>query len=862
MALEEQIVEWSASRPPWQRLVLRRVAAGAVFSNEDYDALVDSIVSAKHDEDPAFGLEAFPQITAEDPSVRLESIAEPEHVNALASDQPLTFDLNGLTIVYGDNGSGKSGYARLLKHITGARHQEDLLTDVFRDTALEKPTATLAVRIGDKAVMLTWPDATTPKLQYMHFYDGACGNAYIATESDFPYRPPALFVLDGLIGACGEVRRRIDIRLAENSRAPRSLPLVAEEVKETEVGKYLSRLSGTTSVDALDALIMKFDASSNTVDDLKDQEARLRSSDTSRERQILTREADKLEALHSHIGKLNAVLGDDSLATLQAQRDQLQTLEEAAHLYRSFESEPLRGVGTSSWNALWESARRYSEEQAYPSQSFPFVGGDSRCILCQQTLGEEGHERFLRFDQIVKSDIEVRLKVAQESYSDQCAGFDSLVVAPEAVENIQKDLGASQAELSVEVRTLLCRYDSALVQTRDSLRSTGQLQLFGIEPSVVLTRVAEAAKTARETAEGLSSPEIVQQRLRVVGRKRQELELLQEVKNARDVIAREIARRKEREALEAAKVAAATGPITRKILELSEESITEVVRDTFTREADRLHLERVTIARTRGDKGALLHQPKLVGARQSVKLPRVFSEGERTALGLAAFFTEAQLDASRSALILDDPVNSLDHVRRSLVAARLATIAINRQVVVFTHDISFVADLKREANAAGVAVADRSVTRSRADERKPGTCSTVLPWKARDAPARLDELGKELARIKRENTNWDEAEYENAVALWAGNLSETWERIFSQEIVGRILAEGGLEVRPNMVKILARFTEDDYREFEASYSRVSQWAKRHDKSAMVNYVAPDVVELESELDRVHVWFKRVKDYKN
>ena len=181
----------------------------------------------------------------------------------------------------------------------------------------------------------------------------------------------------------------------------------------------------------------------------------------------------------------------------------------------------------------------------------------------------------------------------------------------------------------------------------------------------------------------------------------------------------------------------------------------------------------MTIAHTRGDKGALFHQPKLVGARQSVKLPRVFSEGGRTALGLAAFFTEAHLDPSRSALVLDDPVNSLDHVRRGLVAARLATIAGNRQVVVFTHDVSFVADLKREANATGVTVTERSVTRSRADERKPGSCSTALPWKAKDAPARLDELRKELARIKRENTNWDENErifsqetrppYENAV---------------------------------------------------------------------------------------------------
>ena len=101
-------------------------------------------------------------------------------------------------------------------------------------------------------------------------------------------------------------------------------------------------------------------------------------------------------------------------------------------------------------------------------------------------------------------------------------------------------------------------------------------------------------------------------------------------------------------------------------------------------------------------------------------------------------------------------------------------------------------------------------------------------------PARLDELRKELARIKKEGTSRDQRTYEDAVAVWAGNLSETWERIFSQEIVGPILAEGGLEVHPMMVKVLARFSDTDHIEFEASYSRVSQWAKRHDKSTLVN----------------------------
>ena len=123
-------------------------------------------------------------------------------------------------------------------------------------------------------------------------------------------------------------------------------------------------------------------------------------------------------------------------------------------------------------------------------------------------------------------------------------------------------------------------------------------------------------------------------------------------------------------------------------------------------------------------------------------------------------------------------------------------------------------------------------------------------------------LREDLARIKRHSPGWEQAHYETEVAVWSGNLSETWERIFSQELVGPVLAEGGLEVRPVMVKVLAQFSDEDNREFQASYSRISQWAKRHDKSGKVNYVAPEMRALEGELNLVDSWFKRVRKYKN
>lgn len=841
---------------------MRRVAAGDVLSDGDYEALVEDIVNARNLPPRQFGLEQFPRAAPEDLPVCLVAIEKLEHVNALESPEPLTFAQQGLTIVYGDNGSGKSGYARLLKRITRARHQEEVLTDVFRDTSLAMPTALLSVRIGDVDESLAWPESSRPELQRMLFYDAACGSAYIASESDFPYRPSALFVLDGLIAACVALRARIDAKLAENGTSVNQLPAVPDQAQESDAGRFLRDLSGLSPLKSLDALIARFDTAKETIEDLKDQEARLRSADTTKIRRQLTRQSEKFVALRTHLESLDAVMGSACLAKLREYQEMVTTLEAATSLLaRSFESEPLAGVGSTPWKELWETAQRFSKQHAYPDHEFPFLGEDCRCVLCQQSLEALARDRFVRFDEFVRNDTQIRLQEATRTYEQQVSALRRLTVLPEVVASDLKDVEDANGDVVAAVRELLSKYQGASEQLRETLLHKQAVPQIVIDQGPIIGRLTEASDAAMAAAEALGNAEGIQRQLAALIARRTEFELLEQVKKARPAIVKEIARLKEREALEAAKSAAATTGITKKILELSEESITEVVRDSFTRETERLRLERVTIARTRADKGALLHQPKLVGARQQVTLPRVFSEGERTALGLAAFFTEAHLDGSKSALILDDPVTSLDHVRRGLVASRLASLAESRQIILFTHDVAFVADLKREASAKGVLVAERSVTRSRAGERKPGTCTTKHPWKARDVPARLDELRQELGQITREATTWDEKQYDDAVAVWAGNLSETWERIFSQEIVGPVLAEGGLEVRPMMVKVLARFSDVDHREFEGSYGRTSQWAKRHDKSVAVNYVTPDIDKLNEELRLVENWFKRVKGYK-
>ena len=772
MPLEERIVAWSKSpRPAWQRIVLREVALGSPMSREALGQMVDAIVAGDSIGDADLELEQLTTSAAQAPPVSLHSISEPTHVNALSSTKPLTFPQRGLTVVYGDNGSGKSGYARLLKRITRSRHNEDVLSDVFRATAVDRPGANLAVHVGDRLVDAIWPETNLPEFQSMLFYDSSCGSAYIADEADFPYRPYALFVMDGLIEACHVVHGLVEAKLGDNARAARPIPSVPAEARETDMGKFLAHLSADSSIDRFDRfdrLVKRLDESGMSVATIESQEATLRSVDTRQARDNLVRSAERFDFLGKHIAGVDSHLGETATGDAVRSRDELEQLREAAqHHANSLRTEALTGIGNSSWKVLWESAQRFSETHAYPEHPFPVTSAGSRCVLCLQELSESGRDTLSRLDRFVRDDVQVRWSETRAKYEASRKARDSLQVLSDAVDNHLRDLEASHPDEVRSVRALLAKYE-AVQRAEPTVESSRTAGAVTAEAETVIAQLRSAAREARTLAAGLRDHEATRGRLHALGAKRREIELLTQMRAARENIVAEIARLRVRRCLEDLKQEANTGPITRKIAELSADTITDVIRDRFTRETERLGLDRVTIAKTRARKGALLHQPKLVGARQSTTLARVLSEGERSALGLAAYFTEASLHALESALILDDPVTSLDHIHRERVANRLVDFAETRQVVVFTHDVAFVADLKDAATRKNVVVTERSVSRSRAGERLPGLCADTHPWKARDVQARIGELREDLDRLNKKSEEFDDRQYEDAVAGWAG----------------------------------------------------------------------------------------------
>ncbi len=855
--LELDVMVWVARRPGWQQDVLEKICNGEQFTGGDIDALADQLIAGQTAPPRPVTPDAFPGVASAGSGVTLIGIKDVIGVNALSPSGPLTFGRQGLTIVYGYNASGKSGYARILQQAIGARVRADILGDVFDQDTEETPQSAVIEyadhRAGESREW-SWPGALDQLLAQAHFYDDACGKHYLSTETELTYRPAALVVLDRLIDVCDSVRDALTERLRQVDAEVQPLPAVPDG---TVAARFLADLSAVTAEIDIDAACAGPEDIDQQLAHLVSEEARLQASDSTRERTRLLTQSKDLATIAKHAHLLAEALSPAAVDGMAATCRHATELRTAARIAseRNFDAEPVCGVGTDTWRALWNAARSFSEAEAYHDHDFPVTDAGARCVLCHQKLTADAAERLRRFHAYLADTTERDAADAEQRHATDLASFTWLCQLPQDVTLALEQVRAADESAAAHIGEWLAAATAHVTATKKWLENGDRSQPAPLPDSPAAT-LADRSDAVRAEADALDAATFAAT-LRDIRASIAELRGQIALTTGVDSVRREVERRRRRQAIESAKTQTDTSAITRKSSDLTREYVTREIRDRFTREAEQLQLRRITLDDRKAVKGKLRHRPALLGAARGVSVGQVLSEGEQTALGLAGLFTEVAFDETCSAVVLDDPVTSLDHERRDKVAKRLVEIARERQVVVFTHDITFVDDLTRHGNDAQIAVTDRYVQRR---GHVPGLCTDTLPWCAKDVGRRIDELETELARIKRERCNWTTDEHDEACSSWAGRLSETWERTVTLHVVNEIFDRGESQVRPAKVRILSAITEADNDDFQQGYGRCSTWARRHDKAPQKNYVPPEPDDMAEELNRLREWWKRIKSY--
>src|SRR5262249_27867587 len=137
-----------------------------------------------------------------------------------------------------------------------------------------------------------------------------------------------------------------------------------------------------------------------------------------------------------------------------------------------------------------------------------------------------------------------------------------------------------------------------------------------------------------------------------------------------------------------------------------------------------------------------------------------------------SFFAELQTMPHISVLVFDDPVTSLDHAKREIVARRLVHESKHRQVLVFTHDMVFLDALIHEASIQMVPTFFQQVVSGRDGA---GRVEVGLPWKGMNTTQRVGELRKLWQDIEKMHRTGADG-YDDAVDKLYRKLRDTWER--------------------------------------------------------------------------------------
>lgn len=855
MSVLEEIFEWSQDRPAWQRDALRRLVLNGELSEDDIRYLSEICKSAhglaeQRDSVP-FAKEHIPGKGTGSAHVTLLSIFHRRGVNALADDQTLKFGPN-LTVVYGDNAAGKTGYIRILKSACRARGPEEILGNVVSGTAPHKPVVAITYKVGTEEKPREWSgDGADEFISRVSVFDTHCAAVYLTEKTDVAFRPFGLDLFDKLVKACKAVRSRLEGE--QRTLASGAMMTVQMKVPEgTAVAKLLAGLSSLTNPTTVQSLARLSPEEDARLLLLEKSLLDLQVNDQEKLSQQLALRAGRVRALAQHLKGVEAALSADAVAAVfEAQKEGRRKSGEAQRLRAAtFPSGALEGTGSEPWSALWESARRFSQELAYPGQAFPVVEDGAQCVLCQQDLGHAASHRLKQFEAFVASTTERELREIRENFARLRKAFADLKISTDAIEETIKEIRIEHEKLADVIGAAVAANESrrnaviiALTSDTDLASDCPTLVSVSHEVDMLAEQLEERVRTLSRMSTGDTKKRM--------SAEVQELRARKLLASYEELVLNEIERKKKIAAYELCLNDTRTQAITQKSTAVTRTAVTQKLKRSFQDELSNLgfqHVE-VELKEVGGAEGVLYHKLILTRA-PGVDLPCVVSEGEQRCLSIAAFFAELSTADDPSAIVFDDPVSSLDYKWREGVAQRLVQEAKMRQVIVFTHDIVFLLHLKQFAGEQGVEQLDQHVRHLSVGA---GVCAEEMPWVALPVKKKIGYLKNKWQDADKLFRDGHQSAYEKEAKYLYGLLREAWERALEEVLLGGVVERFRPGVQTQHVIAIADITEEDCRALNVAMTKCSKWLPGHDQAAAARAEVPEPDVLKTDIEALESW---------
>lgn len=855
--LFRELREWATELEEWERLALRLIVANGNLDANEIDVvfqrfLIDKGLAPRPEECDLhqIDLDSIPRPAEAERKVMLTEIKHLQGVNALVEGHPIGIGKH-LTVIYGPTGSGKSGYARILKDSCFTRSKDK---NILGNIRLERdkmpvPKAVFIVQDGDEDKTIKWqPGTPCPLLRdYFAVFDTSCTRVNIDEENVF-VTPYGFDVFPTLVEVARNIRELLE-KAIEN-QMPDTEALVPKE-GTSRISVLLSNLSKDTPVEELEKLAVFGEVEKGRLKTVRKEIADLKTTDPAKALQELSNLRKDLIHIQGKCECVFTALGKDAADSVRISQSELAKLRElaAAASAAQFAREPVQPVGSPAWLELIRAALTFHAE-AYPDSSFPADIEDAKCVLCQQPLCAEARDRLQRFWKYVTSDVRQKAELKEAELNSKHnkireLGLDFFDSETACRRSIEADCPELTREIDIFVEKAVARRRGLLAAATEA--DWGHIQAM---PEGIKTRLSEKVSSLDKALVKLKEAD----RSLEISRLEKQVQLLvhrEYLDTIIDKVRKVIEDLRWIAAANRARESVTTHHITYKQKALLNLLIAKNFEPELLRECESLGFRMPLTVKTSGVGGETIRKLSLGGPSSPETPSTVLSEGEQRAVAIADFLTEVKMAGNISGLVFDDPVCSVDHERKERIAERLVEEARQRQVIIFTHDVLFTHYLAEAAEAKGVPFKAHTVSRGNMDQTPGYVNAIVFPHEHYEKKA--SQRARELLQAARSATGQQQ---EDNLRMGCSYLRAAYEDFVQRKLFGDVVGRWRENIKYTLTDVF--FDEETAKQAQEHMEYLSRYVEAHSHSAALQETPISVSILAHEIEE---YGRVMKEYK-
>jgi hypothetical protein len=499
---------------------------------------------------------------------------------------------------------------------------------------------------------------------------------------------------------------------------------------------------------------------------------------------------------------------------------------------KAFEELGILGILGPEWRQFIQAGEEYLQKNAtagYPNANDP-------CAYCQQPLTVKAVALIKKYRDFSSNDI----KSALDTADLQLRNYTSPVLAPN-VDAVTKQLTAEANEKS----DVLYPLASTIEEVKKLKFAVTSRSAVAWENKVSAIAAAEhilSREQTRLTALTENLQRSVATREAALKSKQAELIELQSKKSVNTLLSQ--IEERVSDAKWVARAAIIKNNFTgllRSLTEAAKDASDELLNKDFEKRFDEecklLRAPSVTL-NFPGRQGQATRR-KLVASH---KPSDVLSEGEQKALALADFLAEVISVPAASPVVFDDSITSMDYRRIHEVSDRVIALAKDHQIIVFTHNIWFAAELLANADKKRFKYYD-----IRQEGSDIGVVTAALH-------PRLDTIAQVSGRVKKmvEGAAMQEGEVKSAlVEKGYEELRCLCEVIVEQEILKGVTQRYAPNVMmTKLQKINISKLQESIDAITTVFEKSCRYIASHSQPAETQGVRPTLDELKTDYEAV------------